>query len=206
MAQTDYPMQRERNKSGFMAAAAGFTFLVVVALALMSGRSATPPAPAGPTARSPAATPETTLPAEAAAATPASAGPTSTASAPRAQPPAEIRAALEASKPATGSLVSQVYFASGSSALDEDGRASVQRAARTLSAGLAARVALSGYVDASGNAATNAELAKQRAQAVREALLAAGVPAEAVELRKPQQITAEGSPGEARRVDLLLQR
>jgi outer membrane protein OmpA-like peptidoglycan-associated protein len=99
-----------------------------------------------------------------------------------------------------------VYFASGSSALDEDGRASVQRAARTLSAGLAARVALSGYVDASGNAATNAELAKHRALAVREALLAAGVPAEAVDLRKPQQITAGGSPDEARRVDLLLQR
>lgn len=201
MVQTDYYMQQQRNKSGFMAAAAGFAFLVVVALALMSGRSATPPAPAGP-----AAAPETTPPADAAAAAPASAAPTATASAPRAQPPAEIRAALEASKPATGSLVSRVYFASGSSALDEDGRASVQRAARTLSAGLAARVALSGYVDASGNAATNAELAKHRALAVREALLAAGVPAEAVELRKPQQITAGGSPDEARRVDLLLQR
>lgn len=201
MVQTDYYMQQQRNKSGFMAAAAGFAFLVVVALALMSGRSARPPAPAGP-----AAAPETTPPADAAAAAPASAAPTATASAPRAQPPAEIRAALEASKPATGSLVSRVYFASGSSALDEDGRASVQRAARTLSAGLAARVALSGYVDASGNAATNAELAKHRAFAVREALLAAGVPAEAVELRKPQQITAGGSPDEARRVDLLLQR
>lgn len=201
MVQTDYYMQQQRNKSGFMAAAAGFAFLVVVALALMSGRSARPPAPAGP-----AAAPETTPPADAAAAAPASAAPTATARAPRAQPPAEIRAALEASKPATGSLVSRVYFASGSSALDEDGRASVQRAARTLSAGLAARVALSGYVDASGNAATNAELAKHRALAVREALLAAGVPAEAVELRKPQQITAGGSPDEARRVDLLLQR
>lgn len=206
MVQTDYYMQQQRNKSGFMAAAAGFAFLVVVALALMSGRSATPPAPAGPAAQWPAAAPETTPPADAAAAAPASAEPTATASAPRAQPPAEIRAALEASKPATGSLVSRVYFASGSSALDEDGRASVQRAARTLSAGLAARVALSGYVDASGNAATNAELAKHRALAVREALLAAGVPAEAVELRKPQQITAGGSPDEARRVDLLLQR
>ncbi len=188
-------MQRQdQNKSGVIWVAAGFIFLVVVALVLMGDETAAPPE-----AATPAAAPATAS----FAATDAPAG---QARAPGADPPAEIRAALEASKPATGSLVSRVYFASGSSALDEDGRASVQRAARTLSAGLAARVALSGYVDASGNAATNSELAKHRALAVREALLAAGVPAEAVELRKPQQITAEGSPDEARRVDLLLQR
>ncbi|NJN00732.1 MAG: OmpA family protein, partial [Aquincola sp.] len=65
-----------------------------------------------------------------------------------------------------------------------------------------AKVALSGYVDSSGSAAKNAELAKQRAFAVRDALTKAGVAAARIELRKPEQIDA-GDAARARRVDIV---
>ena len=61
------------------------------------------------------------------------------------------------------------------------------------------------YHDATGDAAKNAELAKQRAQAVRDLLVAAGVAQEKIELQKPGQAKAEGSEAEARRVEVTLQ-
>lgn len=191
---------QDDNRTGVLWVAAGFVFLVAVAVALMSGKSSAPPATGGTAAPPPATAPAAAPPAATATEQPAATG-TSPA-----QPSAEVRAALESDKAPEGTLVSRVYFPTGSAALDDNGRATVEKAARTLSAGLAARIALSGYVDASGSAAVNAELAKQRAKAVRDALLAAGVPADAVELRKPQQITAEGGADEARRVEILLLR
>ena len=85
------------------------------------------------------------------------------------------------------------------------------RAGKTLAAALEklkaradAKVALSGYVDATGNAAQNAELAKQRAVAVRDALTAGGVAADRIELRKPGQITAgQVDKNAARRVEIV---
>ena len=48
------------------------------------------------------------------------------------------------------------------------------------------------------------KMAKKRAQAVRDALQAAGVAGERIDLRKPQVITAgQGSDGQARRVDIV---
>jgi outer membrane protein OmpA-like peptidoglycan-associated protein len=66
-------------------------------------------------------------------------------------------------------------------------------------------IAISGYHDASGDAAANAELAKQRAIAVRDLLVSAGVPSESIELRKPALTTGDGDPREARRVEIMLQ-
>ena len=55
------------------------------------------------------------------------------------------------------------------------------------------------------NAAANAELAKERAKAVRAALTAAGVALENIEMRKPAQIEAGASQQDnARRVEILL--
>ncbi|RXL85671.1 hypothetical protein EO238_31315, partial [Citrobacter sp. AAK_AS5] len=47
-----------------------------------------------------------------------------------------------------------------------------------------------GVIDATGNAAQNAELAKQRAMAVRDKLVALGVAEGQVELQKPADIQA----------------
>ena len=63
---------------------------------------------------------------------------------------------------------------------------------------------VSGFHDATGDAALNAELAKQRAMNVREALKALGVAEEKVELKKPEVTQASGSNAEARRVEVIL--
>lgn len=66
-------------------------------------------------------------------------------------------------------------------------------------------IVVSGYHDASGDAAANEELAKQRAFAVRDLLAGAGVPAERIDLRKPTLTTGDGDAREARRVEIALQ-
>ncbi|MGK6317954.1 DUF2853 family protein [Sphingomonas sp. DT-204] len=67
------------------------------------------------------------------------------------------------------------------------------------------KLAVSGFNDATGNAALNAELSKTRAQAVAAALKAAGIPDEAVVLEKPAETTAAaGSSAAARRVEVTV--
>jgi outer membrane protein OmpA-like peptidoglycan-associated protein len=63
---------------------------------------------------------------------------------------------------------------------------------------------VSGYHDASGDPVANAELAKQRAFAVRDLLATAGVSERGVELAKPAVTTGGTDPREARRVDVTL--
>ena len=62
---------------------------------------------------------------------------------------------------------------------------------------------MSGFVDSTGNAAQNEELAKQRAFAVRDQLKALGVPEDSIELKKPENIEA-GAGAQARRVEVNL--
>lgn len=66
------------------------------------------------------------------------------------------------------------------------------------------RAMVSGYHDATGDAERNAELAKQRALSVQAALVALGVAEDKVELKKPEQLQADGSNAEARRVEVIL--
>ncbi|MCB2069140.1 MAG: OmpA family protein, partial [Ottowia sp.] len=66
------------------------------------------------------------------------------------------------------------------------------------------KAVVSGYVDTTGNAAQNAELAKQRAFAVRDKLKALGVAEDRIELQKPADIQA-GAGAQARRVEVTLQ-
>ena len=65
------------------------------------------------------------------------------------------------------------------------------------------KAVISGFVDSTGNAEQNAELAKLRALAVREQLKALGVTEDQVELKKPGNIDA-GASAEARRVEVSL--
>ncbi|MBD9391438.1 OmpA family protein [Acidovorax sp. ACV01] len=66
------------------------------------------------------------------------------------------------------------------------------------------KAVISGFHDATGDAALNAELAKQRAFAVRDALKGLGVAEDKIELKKPEETTATGSNAEARRVEVAL--
>jgi ammonium transporter, Amt family len=96
-------------------------------------------------------------------------------------------------------------FEVGKADLPADAAASVKGVADYLAANKDAKVTVSGYVDASGDPAKNAELAKQRAFAVRDALKAAGVAEDKIVLAKPADIKAGGSGDtDARRVEVTL--
>ena len=114
-------------------------------------------------------------------------------------------AAAPAAAPAAEGLPLSVLFATGKSTLDGEAQKVLGKAVAMLKAKPDAKIALSGYVDSSGSAAKNAELAKQRAFAVRDALTKGGIPAGRIDLRKPSQIDA-GSGADAaraRRVDIV---
>lgn len=66
-------------------------------------------------------------------------------------------------------------------------------------------VLISGYHDPSGDPEQNAALATQRALAAKTALIAAGVAAERIRVRKPEVIPGDSDLQEARRVDIRVQ-
>ena len=72
----------------------------------------------------------------------------------------------------TGALI---YFATAKSELPADALPVLQKVAEAAIANPAQRATISGYTDSSGDPAKNAELAKARAFAVRDALKSAGV-------------------------------
>jgi ammonium transporter, Amt family len=96
-------------------------------------------------------------------------------------------------------------FEVGKADLPADAAASVKGVADYLAANKEAKITVSGYVDASGDPAKNAELAKARAFAVRDALKAAGVAEDRIVLAKPADIKAgAGGDADARRVEVTL--
>ena len=99
--------------------------------------------------------------------------------------------------------VVKFYFASGKADLAAGASEALADLVKGAQAGR--KLAISGFHDATGNAAQNAELAGQRALAVRDALMAAGVAEGQIELKKPEQVTGIGSDAEARRVEISLQ-
>lgn len=105
--------------------------------------------------------------------------------------------------PLTGELVGTLYFELASANLPADAAPALAAVQQALGNG-AQRVMLSGFHDASGDPAFNSELAKQRALTVRQALLDAGVQATRVQLRRPESTTGDGTPEQARRVELRL--
>lgn len=107
--------------------------------------------------------------------------------------------------PLTGDLAGTLYFASGVATLAADAADAVKALAGAVQAAAPRKVVLSGFHDVTGDPARNAELAKERAKAVREALKAAGVAPERIALRKPESTTGDGSNQEARRVEVRLQ-
>ena len=98
--------------------------------------------------------------------------------------------------------VVKFYFASGKADVAPEAAQALVEVVKAVAAGKLA--VISGYHDASGDPAQNAELAKQRALAVRAVLVAQGVAEDKVELRKPEQTLASGPAEEARRVEVTL--
>jgi outer membrane protein OmpA-like peptidoglycan-associated protein len=106
--------------------------------------------------------------------------------------------------PLAGDLAGTLYFATGVATLAPESAGPMNAVVAAVQAAAPRQVLLSGFHDATGDPARNAELAKERAKAVREALKAAGVAAERIVLRKPESTTGDGSNQEARRVEVRL--
>ena len=98
--------------------------------------------------------------------------------------------------------VVKFYFATGKADLAAGANEALADIVKGVAAGQKAVV--SGFHDATGDAAQNAELAKNRALAVRDALQALGVAEDRVELKKPEATQGTGSNAEARRVEVVL--
>jgi cytochrome c oxidase subunit 2 len=109
-------------------------------------------------------------------------------------------AADSAASPAT--LPASIYFDTGKSTLPADAKAAVDAAAAYAKAHPDAKFTLSGFTDATGSADLNAKLAKSRAEAVRDALKAAGIAEDHIILKKPETITGGSDAKEARRVQI----
>lgn len=98
--------------------------------------------------------------------------------------------------------VVKFYFVSGKAEVAAGANEALADVVKGVTEGK--RAVVSGFHDATGSAEINARLAKQRAQAVQAALIALGVAEDKVELKKPEQMQADGSNDEARRVEVIL--
>ncbi len=98
--------------------------------------------------------------------------------------------------------VVKFYFATGKADLAAGANEALADIVKGAAAGQKAVV--SGFHDATGDAAQNAELAKNRALAVRSALQSLGVAEGSIELKKPEATQGSGSNAEARRVEVVL--
>ena len=96
----------------------------------------------------------------------------------------------------------KLFFASGSADMPADSAQSIEPIVAFAKANASAKIVISGFHDTSGNQATNEEIAKNRAKAVREALKLAGITEDRIEMKKPEVSTGSGNADEARRVEV----
>lgn len=122
--------------------------------------------------------------------------------APAAAPAAVDPVAEDAASVRVEDGVVKFFFASGKADLAAGANDALADVVKGVAEGQNAIV--SGFHDATGDAAQNAELAKIRALAVRDALKALGVAEDRIELKKPEETQASGSNAEARRVEVAL--
>jgi outer membrane protein OmpA-like peptidoglycan-associated protein len=118
--------------------------------------------------------------------------------------PVATAPAMAGTSAAVSMPMARLYFELGKAELPADALTQLAPLITTARDNNAARWVVSGFHDASGDAAANSELAKQRAFAVRDLLVSAGVSAQAIELSKPAVTMGGTDPREARRVDVTL--
>lgn len=113
-------------------------------------------------------------------------------------------AASTADEPAATAPLAEpvsIYFAEGVSVVAPDDRARLEPLVRRVRNGQAV-LQVSGYHSKSGTAQRNAEIARERALAVRDLLVGMGIAAERIVLDKPRETLGEQNDRLARRVDV----
>jgi outer membrane protein OmpA-like peptidoglycan-associated protein len=148
--------------------------------------------------------PEDAAPASAAVSAPASTG--SETATPEAAAAVVIPAgAGVVSGERDGKPMVTVYFDTGKTAVAPAFDAAATGLQSYLGANVGSKLAVSGFSDPSGNAAANAALSKQRAEAVKAALVGAGVADTSVALVKPEAVIDATTTAEnARRVEVTV--
>lgn len=117
-------------------------------------------------------------------------------------PAAAVELKADESKVVVENGIVKFYFATGKADIAKGGNEALKDVVKGIAAGQKATI--SGYTDSTGNAAQNAELSKNRAFAVRDALVGMGVAADKLELKKPAATQGTGNNNEARRVEVVL--
>ena len=149
--------------------------------------------------------------------TPATAPITPAASEPAAGAASAASAAAAADEPTGSAVVSlmdassvpalKVYFDSGKTDVHGDFTTKSADLVNYMKANADTKAVISGFNDPPGNAAANAELSKNRAQAVQAALVAAGIPADRTVLEKPAETSGTAATNAAsRRVEVVLRK
>jgi membrane fusion protein (multidrug efflux system) len=131
--------------------------------------------------------------------------------APKAEPAGDAFASARAVAPPAAPAVpsralpptAAVYFARDSAALDAEAASSIRQASAALM-GIGTAITVTGYADRTGSREANVGLAKRRAIAVRDALVANGIAPQRIRLTAPVDVTGAGSDDRARRVDVGL--
>jgi outer membrane protein OmpA-like peptidoglycan-associated protein len=196
-------MDDDSNENGGLVAwVIGLAVTLALAVAVFAGSAAFQIGPGTAASTSTSATGTARSATGTAAPSAGTAGSTTGTAASAAAPAAGASFTAPGTAIAAAPLLARVLFNTGVSALPADAAKTLSPAieAATRSAGI--RLAVSGYHDKTGDPEKNAELAKERAIAVRDALVAAGVSLERVELRKPQLTEGGTDDTLARRVDI----
>lgn len=98
-----------------------------------------------------------------------------------------------------------VYFETAKSDVSNELTPESAKLKEYLDANPDSKLSVSGYVDPRGDAAFNAQLAKDRATKVRDALVAAGIAADRIDLDKPADIVAdEATMANERKVEVKI--
>ncbi|HYM85457.1 MAG TPA: sodium/proton-translocating pyrophosphatase, partial [Pseudoxanthomonas sp.] len=117
---------------------------------------------------------------------------------------ASAHAPAAISAPADPAHLAKLYFDVGATVPTGVDAALAPVVAR-LQNDMALKARVSGFHDASGDAAANEEISRERAQQVQALLVASGIGADRIVLDKPSLTTGDGSPEEARRVEVRVE-
>jgi OOP family OmpA-OmpF porin len=119
-------------------------------------------------------------------------------------PPPPVAAAPPPPPPPPPPTTYTVYFDYNSSLLGPAGREVVRFAADAYKAGTPSNVQVTGFADPSGSAGYNKRLSLKRASIVASTLVEDGVPRSSLVVSGDGETTSGGSPGQDRRVDVIL--
>ena len=98
----------------------------------------------------------------------------------------------------------KVFFASDSVAIPSDLAPKVAAFASYAKSSPNTKIGISGYNDKTGDPVKNAELSKNRAKALKDFLISAGVPDDRIILKRPDDTVGSSNDTEARRVEIYV--